>query len=335
MGTTVALDGPRPHGGRRAAGAGLHRLRPRRVPQPRRGPRGRGQPPERSSSRARCRPRRSAARTSWSPTTRTSRGTGCWWSSPARRAARISQALGSRFAGMESFDDGALLVFADGEPHGALRRLPRPRRIRGPAAPDRRAPARGGGLPRTRPGDLPAAMTRLDELDLSLDLSKKEEAARLEAAQERLLELRLTLGGQIGAKELGPPLCVVFEGGDASGQGRRDQAPRRPARSPPRARGRDRRADARREAPSLPVALLAAAARLGRDGGARPLLVRARARRARGGVRRRGGVAARLRGDQRLRAQPRPGGDDPRQVLAARLARGAAASASRRARRTR
>ena len=62
-------------------------------------------------------------------------------------------------------------------------------------------------------------MTSLDDLDLTLDLSKKEEAARLGAAQERLLELRLTMGGLIGEGTLGPPLCVVFEGGDASGKG--------------------------------------------------------------------------------------------------------------------
>ena len=62
-------------------------------------------------------------------------------------------------------------------------------------------------------------MTRLDELDLSLKLSKAEEAERLETAQERLLELRLQLGGLTGDGELGPPLCVVFEGWDASGKG--------------------------------------------------------------------------------------------------------------------
>jgi polyphosphate kinase 2 (PPK2 family) len=62
-------------------------------------------------------------------------------------------------------------------------------------------------------------MTRLDDLDLSLDLSKKEEAKRLEVAQERLLELRLTTGGLIGKGELGPPVCVLFEGWDASGKG--------------------------------------------------------------------------------------------------------------------
>jgi polyphosphate kinase 2 (PPK2 family) len=58
----------------------------------------------------------------------------------------------------------------------------------------------------------------LDELDLSLKLGKAEEAERLEAAQRRLLALRLQLGGLIGDR-LGPPLCVLLEGWDASGKG--------------------------------------------------------------------------------------------------------------------
>ena len=62
-------------------------------------------------------------------------------------------------------------------------------------------------------------MGRLDELDLSLRLSREEEAARLEAASARLLELRLTLGGLLGDGRLGPPVCVLFEGWDASGKG--------------------------------------------------------------------------------------------------------------------
>jgi polyphosphate kinase 2 (PPK2 family) len=61
-------------------------------------------------------------------------------------------------------------------------------------------------------------MTALDSLDLSLSLSKEEEAERLAAAQERLLRLRLRLGG-LTAPKLGPPLCVLFEGWDASGKG--------------------------------------------------------------------------------------------------------------------
>jgi AMP-polyphosphate phosphotransferase len=60
---------------------------------------------------------------------------------------------------------------------------------------------------------------RLDALDLSLSLSKAEEEARLAVAHRRLLQLRLVLGGHIGDGRLGPPVCVVFEGWDASGKG--------------------------------------------------------------------------------------------------------------------
>jgi polyphosphate kinase 2 (PPK2 family) len=59
----------------------------------------------------------------------------------------------------------------------------------------------------------------LDDLDLTKRLSKKEEAKRLDAAWTRLTQLRLTLGGLIGSGELGPPICVAFEGWDASGKG--------------------------------------------------------------------------------------------------------------------
>src|SRR3954447_2507708 len=62
-------------------------------------------------------------------------------------------------------------------------------------------------------------MGRLDELDLSLKLGKKEEKKRLEAGHKRLLALRLALGGKLGDGKLGPPVCVVFEGIDASGKG--------------------------------------------------------------------------------------------------------------------
>jgi polyphosphate kinase 2 (PPK2 family) len=61
-------------------------------------------------------------------------------------------------------------------------------------------------------------MTVLDALDLTSDLPKKEAAKRLKAAQQRLLALRLQLAG-LTAPELGPPLCVIFEGWDASGKG--------------------------------------------------------------------------------------------------------------------
>jgi polyphosphate kinase 2 (PPK2 family) len=62
-------------------------------------------------------------------------------------------------------------------------------------------------------------MGRLDELDLSKKLPKKEESERLERAWSRLSELRLTLGGQIGERKIGPPVTVLFEGWDASGKG--------------------------------------------------------------------------------------------------------------------
>ena len=62
-------------------------------------------------------------------------------------------------------------------------------------------------------------MGRLDEVDLTLRLSKDEESAQLEAAQERLLALRLALGGLIGDRDICPPVVVLFEGWDASGKG--------------------------------------------------------------------------------------------------------------------
>jgi polyphosphate kinase 2 (PPK2 family) len=62
-------------------------------------------------------------------------------------------------------------------------------------------------------------MGRLDELDLSLKLSRAEEARRLTIAQARLLQLRLVLGGLTGPGKIGPPVLVLFEGWDASGKG--------------------------------------------------------------------------------------------------------------------
>ncbi len=62
-------------------------------------------------------------------------------------------------------------------------------------------------------------MGRLDELDLSLKLSKSEEKQRLKAGQKRIAELRLGLAGKLDSPDLGPPVCVLFEGWDASGKG--------------------------------------------------------------------------------------------------------------------
>jgi len=60
---------------------------------------------------------------------------------------------------------------------------------------------------------------RLEHVDLSLSLDREEYEERLVAAQERLAALRLQLAGLIGDGKLGPPVCMVFEGWDASGKG--------------------------------------------------------------------------------------------------------------------
>jgi polyphosphate kinase 2 (PPK2 family) len=62
-------------------------------------------------------------------------------------------------------------------------------------------------------------MGRLDALDLTKSLSGEEEERGLDRAWERLAQLRLTLGGQIADRRIGPPLCVLFEGWDAAGKG--------------------------------------------------------------------------------------------------------------------
>ena len=62
-------------------------------------------------------------------------------------------------------------------------------------------------------------MSRLCEVDLSARLKKSEARQRLEHATGRMLHLRLLLGGQLAEHRLGPPLCVLFEGWDASGKG--------------------------------------------------------------------------------------------------------------------
>jgi polyphosphate kinase 2 (PPK2 family) len=62
-------------------------------------------------------------------------------------------------------------------------------------------------------------VSRLGALDLTLRVSREQEAEQLEAAQRRLLHLRLVLGGLVDGSEIGPPVLVVLEGWDASGKG--------------------------------------------------------------------------------------------------------------------
>jgi polyphosphate kinase 2 (PPK2 family) len=60
---------------------------------------------------------------------------------------------------------------------------------------------------------------RLEHVDLSVGLGTEEYEERLAAGQQRLAALRLQLAGLIGDKELGPPVCMLFEGWDGSGKG--------------------------------------------------------------------------------------------------------------------
>ena len=63
-------------------------------------------------------------------------------------------------------------------------------------------------------------MPMINDYDLTLSLGKAEEEKRLATAQARLLYLRLVCGGLMDSSQrLGPPLCVVMEGWDASGKG--------------------------------------------------------------------------------------------------------------------
>jgi polyphosphate kinase 2 (PPK2 family) len=59
----------------------------------------------------------------------------------------------------------------------------------------------------------------LADVSLKQKMGAAESLRRVESAQKRLLALRLQLGGLIGDGQIGPPLCVMFEGWDASGKG--------------------------------------------------------------------------------------------------------------------
>ena len=104
----------------------------------------------------------------------------------------------------EAASDGG--VNADAEPE-AVHPVP-------VAAPPTAGVSGGAGLHADASAD-----PRLEDTDLSRRLSKDEEAKRLGRAQRRLLHLRLINGGQLSEGQLGPPVCIVFEGWDAAGKG--------------------------------------------------------------------------------------------------------------------
>jgi polyphosphate kinase 2 (PPK2 family) len=62
-------------------------------------------------------------------------------------------------------------------------------------------------------------MGRLDTADLSAKLPKKDREERLARSQKVLAARRLQMAGKLGGDSLGPPLCLIFEGWDASGKG--------------------------------------------------------------------------------------------------------------------
>ena len=62
-------------------------------------------------------------------------------------------------------------------------------------------------------------MGRLDEAGTKAKIPKDEYEPRLDRAQKLLAARRLQLGGKLGDHRLGPPLCVLLEGWDASGKG--------------------------------------------------------------------------------------------------------------------
>ena len=67
-------------------------------------------------------------------------------------------------------------------------------------------------------------MGRLDQLDLSKSLTRKEEARELDRAWERLTQLRLTLGGLIGARRWGRPYASCSRAGTRRARGVRSSA---------------------------------------------------------------------------------------------------------------
>ncbi|MBA3328916.1 MAG: UDP-galactose-lipid carrier transferase [Solirubrobacterales bacterium] len=54
---------------------------------------------------------------------------------------------------------------------------------------------------------------------MSRKLKRSEQDERLHAGGRRLAQLRLHLGGLVDGGALGPPVCLLFEGWDASGKG--------------------------------------------------------------------------------------------------------------------
>ncbi len=87
-------------------------------------------------------------------------------------------------------------------------------------------------------------MARLDEVDLSVKLPKKDREERLERSQKLLAARRLQMAGKLGGEHARAAAVPGVRGLGRVGQGRGDQAPGRRARLAPRAGRGVRGADA-------------------------------------------------------------------------------------------
>jgi AMP-polyphosphate phosphotransferase len=64
-----------------------------------------------------------------------------------------------------------------------------------------------------------AMASRLEALDLGQKLPREESLMRIQAAQRRLVHIRLFTAGLVDSTKVGPGLLVLFEGFDAAGKG--------------------------------------------------------------------------------------------------------------------
>ena len=150
---------------------------------------------------------------------------------------------------------------------------------RGPRPRDRSSPR--GPVPGRLTGHEPARGRRPDRLPSTRRRPRSSSPRR----RSGCCTCACCSAARSARRSSGPPLCVLFEGWDASGKGGAIKRLVERARPAARAGRAVRRAHPRREAAPLPVAVLAGAARLGRHGRARPLLVRPGAGRAGRGLR--------------------------------------------------
>ena len=128
----------------------------------------------------------------------------------------ISERLGFEWTGIDTVDGGDLLIFLRDDRGRALRRLPRHRPLRRVRAAVRRA---AGHARRGRRSGNP---TRMSALSQARPLAQALQAGGGRAARGRpgaAADAAAAARRADRGPRLGPPLCVLFEGWDASGKG--------------------------------------------------------------------------------------------------------------------